>query len=183
MKKSGLQDATGFAGMFFDKEKLQAGSALTVIMEGSRPIVIEIQALVAEAFAHPRRSCTGYDNNRLMMLLALLEKKLDLPLGTYDVFINVSGGIRITETAADLAVIAAILSSYREMELSTETIFLGEVSLTGEIRDIPALQQRLREIETQGFKKCVLPARPLEKSAVKCYVAEDVAKIVEWIFV
>jgi len=171
------------ASKFFNKDRLQSGSALTVIMEGSRPIIIEVQALVSEAYGHPKRSSTGFDNSRLTMLIALLEKKLDLPLGTYDVFINVSGGIRITETAADLAVIAAILSSYRERELSTETIFLGEVSLTGEIRDIPALQQRLREIETQGFKKCVLPARPLEKSAVKCYVAEDVAKIVEWIFV
>ncbi|WP_457608750.1 DNA repair protein RadA [Nitratifractor sp.] len=183
MHRDGLLDATSFAGRFFDRATLQAGSALTVIMEGSRPIVIEIQALVAEAYSHPKRSSTGYDNNRLQMLLALLEKKLDLPLGTYDVFINVSGGIRITEPAADLAVIAAILSSYRDRELSAETLFLGEVSLTGEIRDVPALQQRLREGETQGFKKVVLPAKPLEKSGVKCYVASEVGKIVEWIFV
>ena len=183
MHRDGLRDAVSFAGRFFDKEKLQAGSALTVIMEGSRPIVIEIQALVAESYGHPRRSSTGYDNNRLTMLLALLEKKLDLPLGTYDVFINVSGGIRITEPAADLAVIAAILSSYRDRELSAHTLFLGEVSLTGEIREIPALQQRLREIQTQGFEKVVLPAKPLEPTEVKCYVAEEVGKIVEWIFV
>ncbi len=183
MRRDGLLDATGVAGKFFDKEKLQAGSALTVIMEGSRPIVIEIQALVAEAYGHPKRSSTGYDNNRLQMLLALLEKKLDLPLGTYDVFINVSGGIRITEPAADLAVIAAILSSFRDRELSAGTLFLGEVSLTGEIREVPQLQQRLREMETQGFKKAVLPGKPLEKSGVKCYVATEVGKIVEWIFV
>jgi len=183
MRQDGLNDAAGFAGKFFDKEKLQSGSALTVIMEGSRPIVIEIQALVSEAYGHPKRSSTGYDNNRLQMLLALLEKKLDLPLGTYDVFINVSGGIRITEPAADLAVIAAILSSYRDRELSAETLFLGEVSLTGEIREIPALQQRLREMETQGFRKAVLPAKPLEGSGIKCYIAEEVGKIVEWIFV
>ncbi|WP_456458448.1 DNA repair protein RadA [Nitratifractor sp.] len=183
MRRDGLQDAASFAGRFFDKEKLQAGSALTVIMEGSRPIIIEIQALVAEAYGHPKRSSTGYDNNRLQMLLALLEKKLDLPLGTYDVFINVSGGIRINEPAADLAVIAAILSSYRDRELSAETLFLGEVSLTGEVREIPALAQRLREIETQGFKKIVLPSKPLEATKVKCYLASDVAKIVEWIFV
>ncbi len=183
MRKDGLKDASGFANRFFDKDRLQAGSALTVIMEGSRPIVIEIQALVAESYGHPKRSSTGYDNNRLQMLLALLEKKLDLPLGTYDVFINVSGGIRINEPAADLAVIAAILSSYRERELSSETLFLGEVSLTGEIREIPALSQRLREIETQGFKKVVLPEKPLEKTGIKCYVASEVGKIVEWIFV
>ncbi len=183
MTKNGLEDATSFAGKFFDKSKLHAGSALTIVMEGSRPIVIEIQALVAESYGHPKRSCTGYDNSRLTMLLALLEKKLDLPLGTYDVFVNVSGGIRITETAADLAVIAAILSSYRDRELSNKTAFLGEVSLTGEIRSIPSLQQRLKELETQGFKKCILPIIPAEKSDIECYIAEDVGKIVEWMFV
>jgi len=127
MGKDGLKDAVSISGKFFNKEKLQAGSALTVIMEGSRPIVIEIQALVAESYGHPKRSSTGYDNNRLQMLLALLEKKLDLPLGTYDVFINVSGGIKINEPSADLAVIASILSSYRDRELSARTVFLGEV--------------------------------------------------------
>ena len=183
MGPGGLEDAKSMAGRFFDKEKLQAGSALSVIMEGSRPIVIEIQALVAESYGHPKRSSTGYDNNRLSMLLALLEKKLDLPLGTYDVFVNVSGGIRIVETAADLAVIAAILSSYRDRELSSRTVFLGEVSLTGEIRDIPSLQQRLKELETQGFEKAVVPSKPQYESGIKSYVAREVSRIVEWIFV
>jgi DNA repair protein RadA/Sms len=114
MSKKGLLDAKTIAGRFFNKEKLASGSALTVMMEGSRPIVIEIQALVGEAYGHPKRSSTGFDNNRLNMLLALLEKKLDLPLGTYDVFVNISGGIKINEPAADLAIIAAILSSYRD---------------------------------------------------------------------
>ncbi|WP_456431696.1 DNA repair protein RadA [Nitratifractor sp.] len=183
MGSRGLRDAEGVARKFFDKETLQAGSALTVVMEGSRPLVIEIQALVAEAYGHPKRSSTGYDNNRLQMLLALLEKKLDLPLGTYDVFINVSGGIRITEPAADLAVIAAILSSYRDRELSARSVFLGEVSLTGEVREIPAMLQRLRECETQGFEKAVVPAAPIEECGIKTYVVSDVAKIVEWIFI
>lgn len=183
MARDGLNDAKSMAGRFFDKEKLQAGSALTVVMEGSRPIVIEVQALVAEAYGHPRRSSTGYDNNRLAMLLALLEKKLDLPLGTYDVYINVSGGFRIEETSADLCVIAAILSSYRERELGSQTIFLGEVSLTGEVREIPSLHQRLREASTQGFQKAIVPEKPLEESGIKCFVTREVSKIVEWIFV
>ena len=182
MNASGLNDAQSMAGRFFDKETLQPGSALTVIMEGSRPIIIEVQALVAEAHAHPKRSSTGFDNNRLGMLLALLEKKLDLPLGTYDVFINISGGIRITEPAADLAVIAAILSSYRERALSAQTLFLGEVSLTGEVREVSGLTQRLKEIHTQGFTKAIVPAKPLEKSPVKCFVADEVSRIVEWMF-
>ena len=180
MSKNGLLDAETMAGKFFNKDKLSSGSALTVIMEGSRPIIIEIQALVSEAYGHPKRSSTGFDNNRLNMLLALLEKKLDLPLGTYDVFVNISGGIKINEPAADLAIIAAILSSYRNRELSAETLFLGEVSLTGEIREISAQAQRLKELETQGFTKAIVPTKPLEKTNIKCFIANEVAKVVEW---
>jgi len=180
MNAKGLEDAQSMAGRFYNADALQAGSALGVVMEGSRPIVIEIQALVAESYGHPKRSSTGFDNNRLNMLLALLEKKLDLPLGTYDVFVNVSGGIRITEPAADLAVIAAILSSYRERKLSAQTVFIGEVSLTGEVRDVPQLSSRLKELETQGFAKAVIPSLPSEKSALKLYQTGEVAKIVDW---
>ena len=180
MNKDGLNDAKSMAGKFVNKEKLQSGSALTVIMEGSRPIIIEVQALVSEAYGHAKRSSTGFDNNRLGMLLALLEKKLDLPLGTYDVFINISGGIKINEPSADLAIIAAILSSYRNRELSSETLFLGEVSLTGEIREISGLTQRLKEMVTQGFTKAVIPNKPIEETKIKCFVADEVSKVVEW---
>jgi len=180
MNKEGLNDAKSMAGKFFNKDKLQSGSALAVIMEGSRPIIIEVQALVSESYGHPKRSSTGFDNNRLTMLLALLEKKLDLPLGTYDVFINVSGGIKINEPSADLAIIAAILSSYRDRELSTETLFIGEVSLTGEIREVSGLTQRLKEIQTQGFTKAIIPNKPLEETSIKCFVADEVSKVVEW---
>jgi DNA repair protein RadA/Sms len=180
MSKKGLLDAQSMAGKFFNKTKLASGSALTVMMEGSRPIIIEIQALVSEAYGHPKRSSTGFDNNRLNMLLALLEKKLDLPLGTYDVYINISGGIKLNEPSADLAIIAAILSSYRNRELSAETLFLGEVSLTGEIREVSALNQRLKEIEMQGFTKAVVPSKPTEKTNIKCFVANEVSKVVEW---
>ena len=179
MNKEGLNDAKSMAGKFFNKQKLQSGSALTVIMEGSRPIIIEVQALVAESYGHPKRSSTGFDNNRLGMLLALLEKKLDLPLGTYDVFINISGGIKINEPSADLAVIASILSSYRDRALGADALFLGEVSLTGEIREIANLSQRLKEIETQGFKKAIIPNKPLEDTPIKCFIASEVSKVVE----
>jgi len=180
MNREGLNDAKSMAGKFFNKDRLQSGSALTVIMEGSRPIIIEVQALVSEAYGHPKRSSTGFDNSRLNMLLALLEKKLDLPLGTYDVFINISGGIKINEPSADLAIIASILSSYRDRELSTETIFIGEVSLTGEIREVSGLTQRLKEIQTQGFSKAIIPNIPMEETAIKCFVADEVSKVVEW---
>ncbi len=180
MDSSGLRDAKSMSERFFNKEKLQPGSALTILMEGSRPIVIEVQALVTPAYGNPRRSCTGFDTNRLNMLLALLEKKLDLPLGTYDIFVNVVGGIKITETSADLAIIAAILSSFRERELNSKTLFIGEVSLTGEIRDVPSLIQRLKEAHTQGFSKAIVPSRPIENTGLKCFVANSVEKIIEW---
>lgn len=180
MNREGLNDAKSMAGRFFNKERLQSGSALTVIMEGSRPIIIEVQALVSESYGQARRSSTGFDNSRLMMLLALLEKKLDLPLGSYDVFINISGGIKISEPSADLAIIAAILSSYRDRELSTETLFIGEVSLTGEIREVSGLTQRLKEIQTQGFTRAVIPNKPIEETRIKCFIADEVSRIVEW---
>ena len=180
MNSNGLQDAKSMAERFFNKEKLKPGSALTIIMEGSRPIVIEVQALVTPAYANPKRSSTGFDTNRLNMLLALLEKKLDLPFGTYDIFINVVGGIKIQETSADLAIIAAILSSFKERELSFKTLFIGEVSLTGEIREVPNMLQRLKEAATQGFKNAVIPSEPLEKSGIKTYIANSVEKVIEW---
>ena len=180
MDSSGLRDAKSMSERFFNKENLQPGSALTILMEGSRPIVIEVQALVTSAYSNPKRSSTGFDTNRLNMLLALLEKKLDLPLGTYDIFVNVVGGIKITETSADLAIIAAILSSFRERQLSSKTLFIGEVSLTGEVRDVPGMMQRLKEAQTQGFSHAVIPSKPIEKSEIKCYVASSVEKIIEW---
>ncbi len=107
------------------------------MLDGSRPIIIEVQALVSESsYPTPKRSSTGYELNRLNMLLALLEKKLSIPLNNYDVFINISGGIKITEPSADLAIVSAIVSSFRDRKISSDTIFLGEVSLTGEIREV-----------------------------------------------
>ena len=180
MNSRGLEDAQSMADRFFNKDKLKAGSALTIMMEGSRPIVIEVQALVTPAYGNPKRSSTGFDSNRLNMLLALLEKKLDLPFGTYDIFVNVVGGIKVQETSVDLAIIAAILSSFKERELSFKTLFIGEVSLTGEVRDVPNMLQRLKEAATQGFANAVVPSKPIEHSGIKTYVANSVEKVIEW---
>ncbi|WP_200762227.1 DNA repair protein RadA [Nitrosophilus alvini] len=181
MTKEGLVSAKDISSKFFSKNRLQAGSAITVVMEGSRPLLLEVQALVSESsYGNPKRSATGFDTNRLTMLLALLEKKLDLPFNQYDVFINIAGGIKITETAADLAVIAAILSSFRNRPLGSETIFLGEVGLTGDIRDIHMLDNRLKEAAMQGFKKAIVPSKPLESAGIKCYKVEEVSKIIDW---
>jgi DNA repair protein RadA/Sms len=181
MTREGLVSAKDIARRFFSRKGSQAGSAATVVMEGTRPLILEVQALVAETgYPSPKRSCTGYDPGRLTMLLALLEKRLGLPFNQYDVFVNIAGGIKVGETAADLAVMAAILSSFRDRPISEETIFLGEVGLTGDIREIPNLDVRLKEAANQGFTKAVVPAKPLDDFALKSYVVTSVERIVDW---
>ena len=182
MTKEGLIDAKGIGGMFYRQHELKEGAALTIIMEGSRPIVLEIQALVTEAYGHAKRSATGFDNSRLTMLLALLEKKLDLPLGTYDVFVNVTGGIKIDEPAADLAVVAAILSSFKNRPLRAKSIFLGEVTLTGEVRAPTQMLQRLNEAASQGFTHAIVAqAHKDAPKKIKQFEANEVTKIIEWL--
>jgi len=182
MTSAGLVSAKDVSKKFFTRGNAQAGSAITVIMEGSRPIVIEVQALVSDSsYANPKRSATGYELNRLTMLLALLERKLDLPFNQYDVFVNITGGIKITETSADLAVIAAIISGFRNRPISKDTIFIGEVSLVGDIRDIFNLDQRLKEAKSQHFIKAIVPTKPTENiDGIKCFEIDEVSKLIEW---
>jgi DNA repair protein RadA/Sms len=182
MTEKGLTSATDISKRFFNKKESSIGSAITVTMEGSRPLILEVQALVSESgYPTPKRSCTGFEQNRLTMLLALLEKKLDLPFNEYDVFVNIAGGIKITETATDLAIIAAIISSFRDRAISKDTIFIGEVSLIGDIRDIHNLDIRLREAINQGFKRAIVPKLPIQKNNnIKCFEATEVSQLIEW---
>ena len=181
MRSDGLVSATDIASRFFNRNSSQSGSALTVIMEGSRPIILEVQALVSESHTpNAKRQATGFDNNRLNMLLALLERKLEIPLSGYDVFINITGGIKITETAADLAILAAIISSFRDRAISKETVFIGEVSLVGDVREVYALDVRLKEAKMQNITKALVPKKPLEKTAVKTFIVDEVTKLLEW---
>ena len=179
MSQAGLVSASNIASKFFTRGEAISGSAITITMEGSRALSVEIQALVCES-AYPKRSCTGYDRNRLDMLLALLERKVELPLGRYDVFVNVSGGVKIGETAADLAVLAAIISSFRNRPISKESVFIGELSLNGEIREVFNLDQRLKEAKTQKFKNAIIPSRPLDAQGLKCFYARDIVQVLEW---
>jgi DNA repair protein RadA/Sms len=181
MKAEGLVSATDIASRFFNRNSQQSGSALTVIMEGSRPIILEVQALVSESHTpNSKRQATGFDNNRLNMLLALLERKLEIPLSGYDVFINITGGIKITETAADLAVLAAIISSFRDRAISKETIFIGEVSLVGDVREVFALDARLKEANMQNITKALVSKKPLEKTPLKTFIVSEVTQLLEW---
>lgn len=181
MKTDGLVSAKNASKMFFSQRQAMPGSAITVVLEGSRALVLEIQALVSESgLVVPKRSATGFDSNRLSMLLALLEKKLDIPLNRYDVFINVAGGIKITETSADLALIASIVSSFRNRPLSKETAFIGEVSLTGDIREVNNIDARLKEMQSYGFSKAIVPKKPSTQTSIKCFEAREVTKLLDW---
>lgn len=179
MTYKGLISAKDVSNRFFTRTKAISGSALGVIMEGSRALVLEIQALVCES-SYPKRSATGYEKNRLDMLIALLERKLEIPLGRYDVFINVSGGVKISETGADLAVVAAIISSFKNRPLSKDSIFIGELSLNGEIKEVFSLDARLKEAKTQKFKNAIIPNKPIEDIDIKCFITKELKEVLEW---
>ena len=134
------------------------GSALSIIMEGSRPLVVEIQALLtASPYPSPIRMSQGIAKNRVSMLLALLQKNLDVNLSAVDCFINIVSGLKADDPATDLALIVAIYSSYRNLPVREKTLFCGEVGLTGEVRPITRLQERLGEASTLGFQHIFLP--------------------------
>ena len=180
MTQNGLESAKDINKKFFSNKKSQSGSCLTVAIEGSRALILEVQALVSDSqYPNPKRSATGFDTNRLNMLLALLEKKLDLPLNQYDVFINISGGMKVKESSCDLAVIAAIISSFRDRPISKESIFIGEVSLTGEIKDVHGMENRLKEASSQGIKKAVIAQKPKTKINIKSFEVDEVQKMLE----
>ncbi len=134
------------------------GTCVSCIMEGSRPILAEVQALVTPANYNAARRCNGLDYNRAAMLLAVLEKRGGLPVGNCDAYINVIGGLSLDEPAADLATVLAVASSFLDRPLGTDLAAFGEVGLSGEIRSVNALNQRLGEISRLGFKRCVIPA-------------------------
>jgi len=136
----------------------EPGSVVSASMEGTRPILVELQALVCRTnFNMPRRTSAGTDYNRVNLLMAVLEKRLGIQLSDCDAYINVAGGMKITEPALDLAVVTAILSSYKNIALNNKTILFGEVGLTGEIRAVNMAEQRVAEASKMGFEICILP--------------------------
>ena len=142
------------------------GSVITCIMEGSRPMLIEVQSLVTYTnFGIPRRMATGTDFNRVIMLIAVLEKCGDLQLGNYDSYVNLAGGMKITETSLDCAVAVAIASAYTGKKVPPDTVIFGEVGLTGEIRGVSMVQQRVNEVKKLGFTRCVIPRANLKEAA------------------
>ena len=182
MQNDGLVSAKNIASKFFSRSEPQSGSALTVVMEGTRPLIVEVQALVSETTnPNPKRSVNGFDYNRLNMLLALLEKKLDIPLNHYDVFINITGGIKISEAGSDLAILAAIISSFKNRPLSKKVIFIGEVSLIGDIRDVGNMEIRLKEALSQKIEKAIISKSNIKQEEMQLFFIDEVSRLLDWI--
>lgn len=161
MTGAGLTPIANPSALFLsERQEGSTGSAVVATMEGTRPMLVEVQALVSPtSFGNPRRTAIGFDSYRLSLLLAVLEKRVGLELMTDDVFISVVGGIEIAEPAADLAVAAAIASSFRNRPLPSRTVVFGEIGLGGEVRRVSQAELRIREAASMGFERCLLPVR------------------------
>lgn len=159
MTEQGLKEVKNPSAIFLNRgEQVAAGSAVMVVWEGTRPLLVEIQALVDDSgYGNPRRVAVGLEQNRLAMLLAVLHRHGGLQLGDQDVFVNVVGGVKVLETGADLALLFAIVSSFRDQALPEELVVFGEVGLSGEIRPVPSGQERLQEARKHGFRRAIVP--------------------------
>lgn len=168
MESSGLKEVTSPSQVFLaERPKGASGSIVVCAMEGTRPILAEIQALVSRGnFGFAQRKAEGIDYNRLSLLTAVLEKRLGLNLGTEDIFINVAGGLKLEDPACDLGIIAAIASSFKNKPIPMDLVALGEVGLAGEVRSVSFAGLRITETEKLGFKKCILPKGNLKDSSL-----------------
>jgi DNA repair protein RadA/Sms len=165
MEQGGMVEVLNPSEAFLaDRAETFAGSAIAVTMEGSRPLLCEIQALTSTTtFAQPRRTGNGVDFNRMLLMLAVLSKRVGMNLSNQDVFVNVVGGLKISEPAADLSLAAAIASSYRDLPIPVDMTLIGEVGLSGELRSVNHAERRLGESSKLGYRRCVVPHSLLKR--------------------
>lgn len=169
MNEKGLCPVENPSELFLSERPLNApGSVVTASVEGTRPMLVELQALVTPTLlAMPRRTTMGIDHNRVSILVAVLEKRAEMALYNHDIYVNVAGGLRIQEPAVDLAIVASVASSFLNRAIPSDILFLGEVGLTGEIRAVSHIEIRAKEAQRLGFKKCFLPQSNLKKFNIK----------------
>lgn len=160
MRGEGLVEVPNPSAYLLDgRPEDAAGSVVSCVMEGTRPIMLEVQALVCKSsFQIPRRTAAGTDYNRVNLLMAVLEKRLGMKMSDADAYVNLAGGMRLNEPALDLAIVAAVISSYRNIPVPPEVLVFGEVGLTGEVRSVSQVENRIREAKKLGFKTCCMPA-------------------------
>jgi len=167
MKENGLTEVTNPSAVFLSERARNApGSVVTACMEGTRPILVELQALISgSGFSTPRRTVLGLDYNRVSLLVAVMEKKLGLNIAGLDIFMNVAGGVRVSEPAVDLGIVSAMASSFLDRPVPDGLLLLGEVGLTGEVRGISHLETRIAEVRKMGFTRCIVPKNSLKQLA------------------
>lgn len=180
MTEQGMKEVPNPSAIFLQRaDEIAPGSVVMATWEATRPLLVEIQALVDNSFGNPRRVAVGTEQNRLAMLLAVLHRHGGLMLGDQDVFVNAVGGVKIMEPSADLALLFALVSSFRDIALPRELVVFGEVGLSGEIRPVPSGQERLREAAKHGFKRAIVPAANTTKEKIPGLEVIPVKKIDE----
>jgi len=181
MTGTGMKEVKNPSAIFLAREEeISPGSVVVVLWEGTRPLLVEIQALVdASQYGNPRRVSVGLDNNRVAMLLAVLHRHGGMFMADQDVFVNVVGGVRVAETSADLALILAIVSSFKDQVLPRELVVFGEVGLAGEIRPVPSGQERLSEAAKHGFTRAIVPKANAPKKKIDGMKVIAVSKLSE----
>jgi DNA repair protein RadA/Sms len=179
MTGAGLEPVANPAAAFLaGRSTGVSGSAVTALMEGTRPMLVEIQALASKAgFGTPQRVATGLDHRRLAVLLAILERRGGLPFGNLDVFVNVTGGVRLAEPSTDLAVLAALVSSVHDRPVPGDALFVGEVGLGGEVRPVAGVERRLAEAARQGFRRVFLSARWQGTATIEVVRLESIGEL------
>ncbi|MCH5237431.1 MAG: DNA repair protein RadA [Muribaculaceae bacterium] len=189
MVEKGLREVTNPSEMLLSDNRREemSGIDIGVTVEGGRPLMVEVQALVSTAaYGTPQRSVTGYDHRRLNMLLAVLEKRAKFRLAQKDVFLNIAGGLKITDPGLDLAVVTAVMSSNFDVSVSRKTVFVGEVGLSGEIRTVTRIEQRVAEAEKLGFDSIVIPRENLkglkDKFRIKIVEVAKIEELLRYLF-
>jgi DNA repair protein RadA/Sms len=188
MNESGLNEVSNPSAVFLsERPENVPGSVVTASMEGTRPILVELQALASStSFGNPRRTILGIDHNRVALLVAVMEKKLGMHLMGHDIFINVAGGVKIDEPAVDMAIVAAVASSFLDRPIQKGTVILGEIGLTGEVRAIGRVETRVAEAKKMGFSRCLVPQSNLKRTTgmkgIKLIGVKTVSEAMENLF-
>ena len=188
MRDNGLCEVVNPSAIFVSQRpSLVPGSVVTASIEGSRPILLELQALVGRAsFGTPRRTVLGVDYNRVSLLVAVMEKKLGLELMNQDIFVNVTGGVKVDEPAVDLGIVSAIASSFFDKPVKESTLVFGEIGLTGEVRGISQAEPRVHEAQKMGFRRCLLPGNNLKRlkglADIEIVGVQTISELVDLLF-